>query len=105
MLHTETLPTSMVQAVNVVSLESVLAGYDPAFRTAVREALLWEGFELSGSGLPNLQLAREILNAIGWLGEGGYSLAWEPFRQYLEWASRQGVLVNLGFESVYALGD
>jgi len=104
MLYTETLATFMVQGVNVVSLESVLSTYDPAFRTAVREALLMEGFELSGSGLPNLQLAREILNAISWLGEGGYGYPWESFRQYLEWASHQGVLVNLGFESACAMG-
>ena len=104
MLYSETLPTSMVQPVNVVSLDNLLAEYDPAFRSAVREALIWEGFELTGSGLPNLQLAREILSSIGWLSESGYGRSWEAFRQYLEWAGHQGVLVNLGFESLYALG-
>ena len=104
MLQTQTPPMSMAQPVNVVSLENVLSSYDPAFQTAVREALLWEGFELTG-GLPNLQLAREILSSIAWLGESGYDRSWESFRQFLEWANHQGVLVNLGFESVFAMGE
>jgi len=104
MLQTETLSMSMTAPVNVVSLDSVLATYDPAFRTAVREALLWEGFELSG-GLPNLQLAREILASIAWLGNSGYGHSWESFRKFLDWAGHQGVLVNLGFESANAMGE
>jgi hypothetical protein len=105
MLHSETLSTAVTPPVNVVSLENVLAAYDPAFQTAVREALLWEGFELTGGGLPNLQLAREILVSIGWLAQSGYGRSWESFRQFLEWANHQGVLVNLGFEPALAMGD
>lgn len=104
MLQSESLSMPVAQPVNVVSLENVLSSFDPSFRTAVREALLWEGFELTG-GLPNLQLAREILISIGWLGESSYSRSWESFRQYMEWAGQQGVLVNLGFESAFAMGD
>jgi hypothetical protein len=103
MLQTQTLPTSMVQPVNVVSLDQILSPYEPAFQAAVREALLGEGFDMM-SPLPNLQLAREILGAIHWLGESGYDKSWESFRQFLEWAGLRGVLVNLGYEPTYAMG-
>ena len=104
MLQAETFSMSMVPPVNVVSLEHVLAPYDSSFRTAVKEALLWEGYELAG-GFPDLQLAKEILNSIGWLGESGYGRSWESLKQFLEWASQRGVLVNLGFESALAMGE
>lgn len=97
MIHCESQPQVIPQAANVVCLDDVLSPYDGAFRAAVREALVWDGFEFT-KGIPNLQLAREILVSIGWLSEIGHGSAWSSLRRFLEWADRQGVLVNLGFE-------
>jgi hypothetical protein len=80
---------------NVVALDEVMDAYDARFQRAVREALAKEGFEV-GSGLPNLQLAREIQDSIGWFLENtGFRASWESLRLFLEWADRQGILVDL----------
>ncbi len=83
---------------NVVALEEVLSAYDDPFRIAVQETLLVEGFELS-SRLPNLQLARDIQEALGGaLVEQGYGAPWESLQYFLEWAEHQGILVDLSLE-------
>ena len=105
MLQTQTLPMSFAHPVNVVPLEEVLSSYEAPFQAAVREALVWEGFEFTKGGLPNLQLAREILTSIRWVGESGYDHSWNSFRKFLEWADHQGVLVNLESESPVGLRD
>ncbi len=88
------LPFCSISA-NVVALDEVLDAYDTRFRLAVRRTLLEEGFEL-GMGLPNLQLAREIREAIGWSLENlGFEQDWDSLKLFLEWAERQGVLVDL----------
>jgi len=97
MIQVEPNAPVIPEAANVVCLDDVLSPYDGAFRAAVREALVWDGFEFTG-GIPNLQLAREILVSIGWLAEIGHSSAWSSLRRFLEWADNQGVLVNLGLE-------
>jgi hypothetical protein len=97
MLQPQTLPLSFAHPVNVVPLEEVLSSYELPFQVAVREALVWEGFDLM-AGLPNLQLAREILSSIAWLGESGYDRSWKSLKKFLEWADHQGVLVDLGKE-------
>jgi len=85
-------------SVNIVALDEVLGAYDMAFRTAVHRALIEEGFE-RGTGLPNLQLARDIQDAVGWFLEShGFRPAWESLRLFLEWADRQGILVDLGLD-------
>lgn len=104
MLQSQITPLSMVHPTNVVSLEEALVSYDLPFRAAVREALVWEGFEFTG-GLPNLQLAREILSSIRWLGENGYSRSWDSFRKFLEWADHQGILVDLCAEPTCTGGE
>lgn len=83
---------------NVVALDEVLDAYDMAFRIAVHRALIEEGFEVGGS-LPNLQLAREIREAIGgFLERQGFEAAWDSLRSFLEWAGGQGVLVDLSLD-------
>lgn len=80
---------------NIVPLDEVLGAYERAFQSAVRKALLAEGFEV-GRGLPNLQLAREIRDAIGgFLEDLGFDQEWESLRLFLEWADFQGILVDL----------
>ncbi len=82
-------------SVNVVALDEVLGAYDGLFRLAVHKALLEDGFEM-GNGLPNLQLAREIREAIGcFLEAQGQEAPWESLKLFLEWAERQGILVDL----------
>jgi hypothetical protein len=88
------LPFCSVSA-NVVALDDVLDAYDSRFRLAVHRALLEEGFEL-GMGLPNLQLAQEIREAIGWFLENeGFDQDWSSMKLFLEWAEHQGILVDL----------
>ena len=83
---------------NVVALDEVLTAYDTLFQIAVHNALVKEGFEL-GYGLPNLQLAREIREAIGWsLEDQGFGVAWESLHWFLEWAEHQGILVDLNLD-------
>jgi hypothetical protein len=80
---------------NVVPLDEVLGAYESAFQVAVRKALLEEGFD-TGRGLPNLQLAREIRDAIGWfLEDRDFDQDWESLRLFLEWADCRGILVDL----------
>lgn len=80
---------------NTVALDEVLDAYDTSFRLAVRRILREEGFETAG-GFPELQLARDIRDAIGWeLGRQGYVAAWESLRLFLDWADRQGILLDL----------
>jgi hypothetical protein len=83
---------------NVVALSEVLGAYESPFQIAVLEALAVEGFDM-GSGLPNLQLAREIQDSIGGAMEHqGLGAPWESLRSFLEWADRQGILVDLGLD-------
>ncbi|HNX95474.1 MAG TPA: hypothetical protein PKL14_09960 [Holophaga sp.] len=89
-----TLPMTFSMTANVVCLDEVLSSYQSPFRAAIREALAWEDFEFT-QGIPNLQLAREILVSIGCQSDFGDTQAWNSFRRFLEWADRQGVLVNL----------
>jgi len=104
MFRSQITPLSMAHPTNVVTLEEALVSYDLPFRAAVREALVWEGFEFTG-GLPNLQLAREVLSSIRWLGENGYSRSWDSFRKFLEWADQQGVLLDLCAEPTCSVGE
>jgi hypothetical protein len=91
------LPFGAISA-NVVALDEVLGAYETRFQGAVHRALLQEGFEVE-SGLPNLQRALEIRDAIGWfLKNQGYEAAWESLQMFLEWADRQGVLVDLSLD-------
>jgi hypothetical protein len=61
----------------------------------VYRSLLEEGFEL-GVGLPNLQLAGEVREAIGWSMENrGFSQEWDSLKLFLEWAEHRGVLLDL----------
>jgi hypothetical protein len=83
---------------NVVALEEVLGTYGRLFQLAVRHVLFEEGFEI-GNGLPNLQLAREIRDSIqGFMENQGFEADWESFQSFLEWADRQGVLVDLSLD-------
>jgi hypothetical protein len=80
---------------NVVTLNEVLSAYDTRFQLAVRQVLLGEGFDM-GSGPPNLQLAREVQESIGWsLANQGFASDWESLQLFLEWADRQGTLLDL----------
>jgi hypothetical protein len=91
------LPFCSISA-NVVTLDEVLGDYDSLFQIAVHRILLAEGFEI-GSGLPNLQLAREIQEAVGWcLEDQGFKADWESLQLFLDWADRQGILVDLNPE-------
>jgi hypothetical protein len=84
---------------NVVALDEVLTAYDPRFQVAVHRILLEQGFEVDG-GLPNLQLAMELRDAIGGsLEDQGYGLDWESLDWFLEWADHQGILVDLNLAS------
>lgn len=81
---------------NVVGLDEMLDAYDSRFRLAVQRALLEEGFE-PGVPWPNLQLAREIRDAIGWALENqGFDQDWDSLKLFLEWAEHQGILLELG---------
>ena len=83
---------------NVVALDEVLGAYDSLFQIAVHKALITEGFELE-SGLPNLQLAREIRDSIDcFLKDQGHTAAWESLQLFLEWAAGQGILVDLSLD-------
>ena len=63
---------------NTVTLDDVLDTYDTVFRLAVHRVLRDEGFEVS-CGFPELQLAREVRDAVGWeLQRQGYVAAWSP---------------------------
>jgi len=84
---------------NIVSLGGLLQGASANFRTAVLEALTAEGFELNES-LPNLQRAREILDAIDWLESRGYGRHWRHFEDLLMNADQEGILVDLGLEGM-----
>lgn len=80
---------------NVVALEDVLEAYDSLFRIAVHKTLIEEGFELTPD-LPNLQLARELRDAVGGsLVNQGFEEAWDSFALFLEWAEQQGILLDL----------
>jgi hypothetical protein len=81
--------------VNVIPLSGFLKEANSTFRTAVLEALAQECFELD-EALPNLQLAREILDAIDWLESRGYGRHWTRFEEALLEADRRGILVDLG---------
>jgi len=83
--------------VNVISLGGLLQGASASFRTAVLEALAAEGFELDES-VPNLQLAREILDAIDWLESRGHGHHWKRFEALLLDADQECILVDLGVE-------
>jgi hypothetical protein len=88
---------------NVVTLEELLGAYGSLFRVAVQKILVDEGFEL-GSGLPNLQLAREIQDSIGWfLEDQGFETDWESLQLFLEWADRQGILLDLSLDPELSL--
>ena len=81
---------------NVVSLDEILEGYTPGFRQAVCQALAAEGFELD-SDLPDLQLAREVQASVGgFLDAQGYEPELMALQRFLDWAEREGVLVDLG---------
>jgi hypothetical protein len=79
---------------NVVHLDALLEPAHPPFRRAVLEALAKEGFELDET-LPNLQLAREILDAIDWLESRGHGHHWSRFEEALQTADKAGILVDL----------
>ena len=83
--------------VNSVPLGGLLKEANLLFRTAVIEALVQEGFELDET-LPNLQLAREILEAIDWLESRGHGHQWKRFEAVLLAADREGILVDLGLQ-------
>ena len=86
---------------NVVALDEVLGAYDSRFQSAVREALIEEGFEPE-NGLLNLQLAGEIRDSIGWfLVNRGFEAAWESLQLFLEWADRLGILVDLSLDPAH----
>ena len=80
---------------NTVALDDVLDTYDTVFRLAVHRVLREEGFELA-CGFPELQLARDVRDAVGWeLQRQGYEAAWESLRCFLDWADCQGILLDL----------
>jgi hypothetical protein len=80
---------------NVVSLDDLLADYDLCFRAAVCRALAEQGYEL-GSELPNLQLARELQASLGaFLEAQGFEPELTLLQRFLDWAEREGVLVDL----------
>lgn len=81
-------------AMNVVSLNDVLAGGGKAFRMAILNALRLEGFDI-GEPLPNLQQPREILDAIGWMATRGFGERWVVFLSALQDADKAGILVDL----------
>lgn len=80
---------------NIMALGDLLAGYDEAFRIMVCRSLAEEGFEFY-SDLPNLQLAREIREVVGWsLDNQGFDQELAHLQMFLEWADHQGVLVDV----------
>lgn len=91
------LPFSPISA-NTVALDEVLGAYDTAFRIAVHRILLEEGFEV-GREFPDLQLAKDLRDALGWrLRRQGHEAAWESLLRFLAWADRQGILLDLNPE-------
>jgi hypothetical protein len=80
---------------NVIPLSGLLKDAGAPFRQAVIEALVTEGFEMDET-LPNLQLAREILDAIDWLESRGHGCHWSRFEDALLAAAKEGILVDLG---------
>ena len=86
---------SKKKSINVIALSGILKDATTIFRKAVVDALAKEGFELDET-LPNLQLAREILDAIDWLESRGHGHQWSRFEEALRAADREGILVDLG---------
>ena len=80
---------------NVVPLRGLLREASAGFRAAVREALAREGFELD-EPVPNLQLPRQLLDAVDWLESRGHGSNWKRFEGLLLCADREGALVDLG---------
>ena len=80
---------------NIIALSGILKDATAIFRRAVVEALAKEGFELDET-LPNLQLACETLDAIGWLESRGHGHQWSRFEEALRAADREGILLDLG---------
>lgn len=91
----EAIPATKKNSVNVVPLSGLLKDANITFRRAVTEALAKEGFDMDET-LPNLQLAREILDAIDWLESRGHGHHWARFEEALLDADGDGILVDLG---------
>ena len=77
-----------------MALGELLQGADPIFRKAVQEILALESFEMDET-LPNLQLPREILDAIGEFKGPGSRQDWNVFRANLRAFGEAGILVDL----------
>lgn len=86
---------------NIIPLEMFLEGTPAAFRLAVRNALLEEGFDLDET-LPNLQLVSHILESVSALRHHEPHDVWDPFVAALRSADRKGVLVDLSLQRRWA---
>jgi hypothetical protein len=81
---------------NVLPLDDLLASSSPVFRQAVLEALMKAGFDMAFTmEFPNLQMATEILDSIGYSLMNKFPREWARLQRSLDQASRSGVLVDV----------